>query len=195
MPSTPYIISGTILTSKGTIANSLVRINSDISITTNSKGQYVLDLANLNGGYTAGSSYDIEANDEFDNEYKADTITVTGESQTKNLFLDSRTTGRGPYTGYSNPTEFRTVGNKVVTLSNPLVIQNTDRPLDKRMFKVSGTNRVEYIGEAAPGTPTNQPRWRIKKLVYNGVFTSTVLWAEGNAEFNKILDNRVSYQY
>lgn len=195
MPTTPYIVSGTVYTSRGKVPNSTVIINSDIKIQTDSQGKYILDLANLTAGYNSGDNFDIESYDEFNNEYIKSTITVSGVGQTKNLFLDPRLIGQGKATGYSMPTELRNVGNKVITCDNPLDVQNVMRTFTKKLTKLPGTNRVEYIGEASPGTPTSEPRWRIQKLIYDGMFTSEIIWAGGNSEFNKIWNNRTTYNY
>ena len=62
-----------------------------IRTTTNNLGQYAIDLANRTDGYTVGSSYAVEVKDEFDNEFYSDSVTLEGESMTKNIFLDQRT--------------------------------------------------------------------------------------------------------
>lgn len=53
---------------------------------------------------------------------------------------------------------------------------------------------VNYIGEAAFGSPTSSAVWRIKRLTLTG--DSFVLdWAEGNDNFDNIWDNRASLTY
>ncbi len=195
MPQTPYPVSGTVFTSRGTVENSIVRINSDIQVSTDSKGNFLLDLANMSENYSDGESYIIEAWDSFNNEYISDTITVTGGSQTKNLFLIERDTAEGDEIRRLTPIILKTIGNKNISLNNPLIIQTMDKPLSKKMFKVPGTNKTEYICEAVPGTPSTASKWRIKKLFYSGNFVNNILWANGNAEFDKIADNRGSYSY
>ena len=188
MPQTPYLISGTIYTSRGTCSNSTVIINSDIKTTTNNRGQYALDLANLSTGYTEGESYSIESYDEFNNEYIGDTVTVVGNGQTKDLFLISREEGQGSPTGYNM--ELRNAGNKVITLDNPLHVINTDRRtyLTRR---VSGASYPKYIGQASPGTPTSAAKWKISLTKSNGEVT----WANGNSQSDKVFDNYASYSY
>lgn len=197
MPSTPYIVSGIVYTSKGSVASSKVRINYDIIATTNSEGKYQLDLANLTDGYTSGSSYTIEAWDEFDNEYKSDTITATGGGQTKDIYLESRSTSQGKAVGQLTPVILRTTGDSDITIDNPLMVWTTPRPLTKKMVNLS-SGQPQYISEASPGTPTSEAKWRIKKFIYGDGNTkppTEELWANGNAKFNKIHDNRASYSY
>ena len=187
IPQNPYVVSGTIYAGRGTVENSLVRINNDILTLTNNKGQYVLDLANLESGYTDGASYTIESWDSLNNEYKSETITVTGESQTKDLFLDDRNDKNDLNRG-GDKYEILTVGAVPVSKFNLFPVENSERQLTR---KVSGSAYPKYIGEAAPGTPTSSARWRVKYVLSNGEVT----WANGNSEFDKVFDSRTSYSY
>lgn len=188
-PQAPYLVSGQVFTSRGTVQNSIVRINSELVTTTNSSGQFLFDLANFADGYTADSSYTIEAWDEFDNEYKTDTITASGESQTKNMFLDDRdVTNKQTKNQETRNVGVTGVGNRPFTKENMLPVENSERQFTR---KVSGAAYPKYIGEAAPGTPTSEARWRIKYVLSNGEIT----WASGNADFDKEFDERTSYSY
>lgn len=53
--------------------------------------------------------------------------------------------------------------------------------------------KAEYIGIALPDSLKTQPRWQIKKLIYdaNG-FNTQVLFANGSAAFDKIFDSGAS---
>ena len=55
---------------------------------------------------------------------------------------------------------------------------------------------VLYKGEADPGSSTSDSVWRIEKYEYdaNGNLVA-VLFAEGTADFDKVWDNRESYNY
>lgn len=196
MPQSSYIVSGKVYTSRGTIANSNVLINSEKRVITDSSGNYIFDMANLSDGYTDGETYTIEAWDELDNETVSDSITISGESQTKHIYLEMRdkTNQKGGYSGTINPARLVSIGDKPITSENPLQIYNLERPLTQKIA-YSGTN-PEYIGEAAPGTPSSAAKWRIKKLVYNATPAVTdALWCQGNAEFDKVWDDRAGYQY
>ncbi len=190
MPQTPYLVQGTIYTSRGTVPDSIVTVNSDLSVTTDSEGKFVMDLANLDDGYTAEASYTIEAKDEFNNEYKTDTITVTGGGQTKNLILEdrNRNSEQGYLQGKVMPVLIRGIGDKPSTKENPMLLQIDARPVT---IKQSGTT-TKYIGEAAPGTPASSASWRIKKYITT---TGEVTWANGNSEFDKVWNSRASYSY
>lgn len=52
-----------------------------------------------------------------------------------------------------------------------------------------GTNAV-YLGFADPGTATSDAGWFIKKLGYTGGMTSSILFASGNTNFDKVWDDR-----
>jgi len=57
-------------------------------------------------------------------------------------------------------------------------------------------NRIEYICDAEPGTPTSAAQWRIRKLVYDATaFNTQVLWASGNRKFDKTQTSYASYTY
>ena len=49
-----------------------------------------------------------------------------------------------------------------------------------------------YIGNAVPGTATSSALWRIKRLTNAD---NTIVWADGNANFDNIYDNRATLSY
>lgn len=49
-----------------------------------------------------------------------------------------------------------------------------------------------YICEAQPGTPTSSASWRICRLTTS---TGQFVWAGGNANFDKVADNRSLMAY
>jgi len=56
----------------------------------------------------------------------------------------------------------------------------------------------EYIGEAAPcdQRKTQQPVWRIMKITYDSKGNAlSILWAGGDARFNKVWTDRTTYTY
>lgn len=51
-----------------------------------------------------------------------------------------------------------------------------------------------YVGEALPGTGLGTAAWRIKRIVDNsGDLTTT--WADGDANFDNVWNNRLSLSY
>jgi YD repeat-containing protein len=55
---------------------------------------------------------------------------------------------------------------------------------------------LEYFGFASPGIGTSQPGWHIFRYEYNDSGLETRrLFAGGNTRFDKIWDNRTSYDY
>lgn len=52
-----------------------------------------------------------------------------------------------------------------------------------------------YLGQAQPGTSTAAASWRIQKLVFNAGGDVTCTWADGNANFDNVWDNRASLTY
>lgn len=65
----------------------------------------------------------------------------------------------------------------------------------KRLVKYDGSDsNVQYIGEASFGIATSAPFWRISRLTFIGN-SFTLDWADGNAEFDNIWDDRTSLTY
>lgn len=54
---------------------------------------------------------------------------------------------------------------------------------------------VTYIGKASPGTATSAASWQISKLDESSSPDFTLLYADGNANFDNIWDNRASLSY
>lgn len=52
---------------------------------------------------------------------------------------------------------------------------------------------VTYYGYAAPGSDTSKPVWKIKKVDETGDLF--IVWADGNANYDNIWDNRASLSY
>lgn len=49
-----------------------------------------------------------------------------------------------------------------------------------------------YIGEALPGAATSAPVWRIQRITNAD---NTVLWADGDANFDNVWDNHLTLTY
>lgn len=56
------------------------------------------------------------------------------------------------------------------------------------------SSTVTYIGKAEPGSAENAAVWQIKKITISGTETITT-WADGDAQFNNIWDNRLSISF
>jgi hypothetical protein len=54
---------------------------------------------------------------------------------------------------------------------------------------------VAYLGQASPGTATSSALWRIQKLTFSVDGDVAVTWADGNADFDNVWDNRASLSY
>lgn len=53
---------------------------------------------------------------------------------------------------------------------------------------------VIYKGEAVPGSLTSASVWRVRKLTLTGDDVAET-WADGNANFDNVWDNRISLTY
>jgi len=54
---------------------------------------------------------------------------------------------------------------------------------------------VIYKGEAIPGSLTSASVWRVRKLTLAGDGDVTEIWADGNANFDNVWDDRASLTY
>lgn len=68
-----------------------------------------------------------------------------------------------------------------------------DMQYAKRLDSVSSTEM--YKGEAAVGSLTTSALWRIQKIIFGNDGDVTITWADGNANFDNIWDNRLSLSY
>ena len=60
----------------------------------------------------------------------------------------------------------------------------------------NGAGQVEYQGFAYPGASVSDAKWSIRKFAYNSDnVTTSVLYAGGSDNFDKIWDNREDYTY
>lgn len=77
--------------------------------------------------------------------------------------------------------------------SNPLNVTQTPSSLTLQMDE-AGLG-ITYVGDAAIGTITSEALWRIKRLDESGDPELIIKWADGDANFDNIWDNRASLTY
>ncbi len=53
----------------------------------------------------------------------------------------------------------------------------------------------EYIGLALPGAAEDAAAWQIRKLVYTGTNATSVLWCDGNNNFDNTWENYDTHDY
>jgi hypothetical protein len=98
---------------------------------------------------------------------------------------------------FSNVIVENQVDNVVVTglvgPTGPAGITEEDMPYAKQVDFISETEL--YKGEAEVGTTTSSTGWRIHKIVLGIDGDMSETWADGNANFDNIWDNRASYIY
>jgi hypothetical protein len=57
------------------------------------------------------------------------------------------------------------------------------------------TSNVTYIGSAVPGSLTSDPVWQISKIDKTTAGVMVTTWADGNAQFDNVWDNRASLTF
>lgn len=83
----------------------------------------------------------------------------------------------------------------VATIENTSALGGSSAVYATRVDTAS-TPSVTYVGKALPGTATSAASWQIQKIDESGTPETTVItFADGNADFDNIWDNRTSLSY
>lgn len=70
----------------------------------------------------------------------------------------------------------------------------TGSPTVKMIIRTnSGNSNLDYIGKADIGTATSANSWQIQRL--DSTTNLDILWADGDAKYNNIWDNRESISF
>jgi len=126
MPIKSYLVSGIVSNSKGDVsvnANITFKIANSKVVTTNSSGQYVFDLSNID--YTSTDIVTYAATDKFNNEVYTGSFTLTGENKTLNISLSSRTSNLVP--PGNRDVQVCTIGGTHTSLENPFPTYMADK--------------------------------------------------------------------
>ena len=128
MPSTPYVIRGTIYNSLGNvISNALITFTTSLGQTSyksNSSGKYLIDLANA--GYTIGETISYIMISEFKNETHNGTYVLSGSSYDLNVTLSVITDANSP--PGINDIQIYNIGGKPVSINNPFPTMDQTLP-------------------------------------------------------------------
>lgn len=65
----------------------------------------------------------------------------------------------------------------------------------RQMFDYEGGNAVIYLGKAHPGAQTSEAVWQIRQFTYSGSLVTQINFANGNANFDKVWDDRSTYDF
>ena len=63
-----------------------------------------------------------------------------------------------------------------------------------KLIDYDGDNPI-YVGEAEPGSSIYEAKWKILKIDYVGNNPISVLFADGNTNFDNVWDDRTSLSY
>jgi len=208
-PILPHLINGKVKDIFGGIVSNVTvtlthAITPPLTATTNSDGDYTINLSGLSSQWSDGDSISLKITKTgFGNTTVSTTIQVTGSAQTVNItftensdlsFVQFDSTQRYSLF-FTLPTHFD--GEKV-TQSRGLPVHTVlERQYSQRMANLS-SGQVEFLGWANPGTADADAGWRIQKLIYgdgNNKPPTQVLWAKGNANFDNIWDDRAGLEY
>lgn len=90
-----------------------------------------------------------------------------------------------------SPAGQNTTGETEVSLENPLPVSSSI--IATRIDEASAT--ISYIGKAPIGSLASEAVWQIFKMDTGTSPQTIITWADGDAEFNNIWDNRASLTY
>lgn len=63
-------------------------------------------------------------------------------------------------------------------------------------FENNTNGQPTYIGKTTPGRGKDEAYWQIQKITYDSSnFVTDVQWASGTPTFDKVWDNRATYDY
>lgn len=65
----------------------------------------------------------------------------------------------------------------------------------KRSVRLDEDGVLTYVGDADPGASEAGAVWRIQRLDSTVADDLTILWADGNSQFDNIWDNRAGLSY
>ena len=79
-----------------------------------------------------------------------------------------------------------------ISTANPLIVLTTSNIYTLRLDEADSS--TVYVGEAITGSATSGAVWRIKRILTSGTVLS-ILFADGNTNFDNVWDNRGSLSY
>jgi hypothetical protein len=69
------------------------------------------------------------------------------------------------------------------------------RDYSTRYDQDASTPTLAYLGKAYPGAADSAASWQIQKLTFGIDGDVTITWADGNAAFDNVWDDRASLSY
>ena len=170
------------------------------SVITDANGEYNMNLGGLPDVWTLGDTLTIKATKSAEGTKTITTTIKIGGSQqeditlaeTSNFVYDTQIQNRTNIV-MSIPLHYD--GEKV-TRERPLPVQTLQDGRFQTRTTYTANGFEEYFGEAAPGALTSEEKWRISKRTYDSDDRETSLtWANKSAKFDKVWDNRTTYDY
>lgn len=135
MPQTPYLVYGNVFSSNfiPIIFPSITFTNSSNvseTIFRQNQGSYIFDLANL--GYSQGETISYLAKDNFENEVKTGSFTVSGDNKNLDIYLSPiKEVIRSPG---NRDIQLYNIGGKPISRDNPLPIEISSPESDFWVF-------------------------------------------------------------
>lgn len=77
---------------------------------------------------------------------------------------------------------------------NGSTLTSSELSADNLALRVDTVDSVIYLGNAVAGTATNSATWKIRRITETGD-DAVIEYADGNAAFDNVWDNRASLSY
>ncbi len=195
-PFVSFLVFGIVSNSQGNIiSNAKLSIKTSVSTITkftDSNGLFLYDLAEA--GYTEGETVTVNVTVPFNNEIQTQTYIVEDSFLEENITTELRTRVE-KISELQTQNVLHSVGKTPITKDNPLSVTTDDTELFEERRAYNNSGQVEFIGESNPGGNNSKPVWRIHKRTYVSNRLTKIAWANFNAKFNKIWNNRTTYNY
>ena len=195
-PFISFLVFGIVSNSQGNIiSNAQLNVKTSIgekSFFTDSNGLFLYDLAEI--GYAVGETVTVNVTEPFNNEIQTQTYVVTGSFLEEDITTELRTRVE-KISELQTQNVLHSVGKKPITPENPLSVTIDDTELFEERRAYNSSGQLEFIGESAPGGENSKTVWRIHKRTYVSNRLTKIAWANFNAKFNKIWNNRTTYSY
>ncbi len=64
-----------------------------------------------------------------------------------------------------------------------------------KQVRIDKEGDLTYIGKAEPGTLTSDPLWQISRIDESALPDVTILWADGNSNYDNVWTGRLGLSY
>ena len=205
-PILPHLVSGKVndvfggSLASATVTLTHATIGPILSTTSDSNGDYILNLSGLNSQWSDEQTITVTGTKTAEGTGSTATTIQGIGSQTVNVTLSETSDLNFDKLAQDRTHLFFALishfdGLKVTRERGIPVHTVLERQYTQTFTKLSGGQQVEFQGWANPGSSKDDAVWRIRRLLYDGTFPTDIVWANGNQNFDNIWNDRESLDY